>query len=257
MSRAADGTYTLPVGNPVVSGTTITSSWANTTLADLESEVTASLDRTGKGSMSGTLKLADGSAGNPGLTFNGDQDNGLYRESADKWHLVAGGVSQMTMDTTAKIATKSSGYTALFSDRGKLLVCTADLTLTLTAAATLTNGWSVAVRADGGSITVDPDGSETIDGAATTTFSDGESGEIRCDGTTFWTVRGGISGGNWKGESGEKGPLNSGDIFRCHEQELNTDTTIDADENALCAGDLTIASGVTLTVTAGGTLVIV
>ncbi|CAB5217704.1 hypothetical protein UFOVP202_1, partial [uncultured Caudovirales phage] len=29
MSRNGSGTYNLPAGNPVVTGTTITSSWAN------------------------------------------------------------------------------------------------------------------------------------------------------------------------------------------------------------------------------------
>ena len=49
----------------------------------------------------------------------------------------------------------------------------------------------------------------------------------------------------------------AGDIFRVHEQELNKDVTIDATENALCAGPLTVASGITLTVTTGGNLSIV
>jgi hypothetical protein len=32
MSRNASGTYTLPAGNPVVSGTDITVTWGNTTM---------------------------------------------------------------------------------------------------------------------------------------------------------------------------------------------------------------------------------
>lgn len=48
-----------------------------------------------------------------------------------------------------------------------------------------------------------------------------------------------------------------GDIFRINQQTLNTNRIIDADENALCAGPLTVASGVTLTVTTGGNLAIV
>ena len=38
------------------------------------------------------------------------------------------------------------------------------------------------------------------------------------------------------------------DIFRVHEQELNTNVTIASTDNALAAGPLTVASGVTLTV---------
>ena len=38
MSRNGSGTYTLPAGNPVVTGTAITSSWANTSLSDIVQE---------------------------------------------------------------------------------------------------------------------------------------------------------------------------------------------------------------------------
>jgi len=45
-------------------------------------------------------------------------------------------------------------------------------------------------------------------------------------------------------------------IFRVNAQTLTADTTIDADENASAAGTITIDTGVTLTVTSGGNLVI-
>jgi len=64
-----------------------------------------------------------------------------------------------------------------------------------------------------------------------------------------------LGGGTYKGENGEVN-TGGGDIFRVHQQQLDTDTTIDADENALAAGPLTIATGTTLTVTSGGNLVI-
>lgn len=60
-------------------------------------------------------------------------------------------------------------------------------------------------------------------------------------------------GGTYKGENGEIN-AGGGDIFRVHQRQLDTNVTIDADENALAAGPLTIASGVTLTV--NGDLVI-
>lgn len=46
-------------------------------------------------------------------------------------------------------------------------------------------------------------------------------------------------------------------IFRVNAQSLTSDTTIDADENASAAGPITVATGVTLTVTTGGSLSIV
>jgi len=63
-------------------------------------------------------------------------------------------------------------------------------------------------------------------------------------------------GGMFKGDNGTVGSR-AGDIFRINEQTLNTSTTIDADENASATGPLVVASGVTLTVTAGGNLSIV
>ena len=67
-----------------------------------------------------------------------------------------------------------------------------------------------------------------------------------------------VGGGRYKGERGTNGPAAAaGDIFRVHEQTLNTNVTIDATENALASGPVAVASGVTLTVTTGGNLSIV
>lgn len=48
MSRNGSGTYSLPAGNPVVTGTTISSSWANNTLSDIASALTASIAKDGQ-----------------------------------------------------------------------------------------------------------------------------------------------------------------------------------------------------------------
>jgi hypothetical protein len=76
------------------------------------------------------------------------------------------------------------------------------------------------------------------------------------DGTEWGTVGGG--GGFFKGENGSVGDATTGpgDIFRINEQELNTSVTISGTENASCTGPLAVASGVTLTVSSGGSLVI-
>ena len=71
--------------------------------------------------------------------------------------------------------------------------------------------------------------------------------------TTFEVAN--VSGGGmFKGDNGTVGSR-AGDIFRINEQTLNTNTTIDADENASCAGPLTLATGVTLTVNGNLTVV--
>lgn len=69
---------------------------------------------------------------------------------------------------------------------------------------------------------------------------------------------GNAGGGLFKGENGAVGDAltGAGDIFRVNEQTLNTNTTIEANENASCTGPLAVANGVTVTVAAGGTLAI-
>jgi hypothetical protein len=59
-----------------------------------------------------------------------------------------------------------------------------------------------------------------------------------------------LGGGSFLGDSGG----GTADIFRVHQSELNTSVTIPANSNALCAGALTLATGVTVTV--NGNLVI-
>jgi len=57
MSRNGSGTYSLPAGNPVVTGTTISSTWANTTLADISNALTGSLASDGQTTASGNLNM--------------------------------------------------------------------------------------------------------------------------------------------------------------------------------------------------------
>ena len=113
MARNASGTYTLPAGNPVVTGTTIESSWANATMQDIATEMTDSLNRSGKGAMLDQLKLTDGSAGAPGLTFNLDQDTGLYRSGTNAMVAVAGAQPSVTFEANKASVEGGSGAAAL------------------------------------------------------------------------------------------------------------------------------------------------
>jgi hypothetical protein len=59
MSRNGSGVYSLPAGNPVVTGTTISSSWANTTLSDIASALTGSIAADGQTPMTGNLQMGN------------------------------------------------------------------------------------------------------------------------------------------------------------------------------------------------------
>jgi hypothetical protein len=65
MSRNGSGIYSLPAGNPVVTGTVISSSWANTTLTDIANTLTQSLSADGQTPITGNIN------------FNGNQTTGL------------------------------------------------------------------------------------------------------------------------------------------------------------------------------------
>jgi hypothetical protein len=74
----SSGTYTLPAGNPVTTGTTITSTWANTTLSDIATALTGSVATDGSSPMTGALQMsnnkitgvADGTASTDVATVN-------------------------------------------------------------------------------------------------------------------------------------------------------------------------------------------
>ena len=60
---------------------------------------------------------------------------------------------------------------------------------------------------------------------------------------------------NHRSGGAEQGHIQGGGIFRTNAQSLTSDITILASENANVTGPFTVASGVTLTVESGGTLV--
>ena len=66
MSRNGSGTYSLPAGNPVVTGTTISSVWANSTLTDMANALTQSVATDGQSPMTGALNMSTNDINNVG-----------------------------------------------------------------------------------------------------------------------------------------------------------------------------------------------
>lgn len=92
MPRNSSGGYTLPVGNPVVSGTVILSTWANPTMSDIAAALTDSLDRNGRGSMLAPFLVVDGTIGGPGLAFASQSNVGLFRSASNVLSITSGGI---------------------------------------------------------------------------------------------------------------------------------------------------------------------
>lgn len=86
-------------------------------------------------------------------------------------------------------STHSSGYTVVTADEGKLLRVSGTTTINLIAAATAGDGFVIPIKnVDTGTVTIDPDGSETIDGAATFTLAAQEAAILMCDGSNWQVV---------------------------------------------------------------------
>jgi hypothetical protein len=88
------------------------------------------------------------------------------------------------------IVDKSATYTVVAADRGKIInATTGTWDLVLSAAATLGAGFTFGVRNSGsGVITINPEGSEQINGTATVALATGESCIVTCTGADFLTL---------------------------------------------------------------------
>jgi len=96
--------------------------------------------------------------------------------------------------TDRSVIAKTGAYTVTTSDNGKLITCDASggaFTVTLLAAATAGGTFEVMIKNIGSSgvVTIDGDGSETIDGSTTVTLATQyETSFLRCDGTTWFAL---------------------------------------------------------------------
>lgn len=113
----------------------------------------------------------------------------LQRRGAD-WYEVMRNPPRLAMPGTDK----SSSFTATRGDIGKVFVIDGGgITVSLEAVATLGNGWTctfVNVNSAVNTVTLDPNGFETIDRSTTLALRPQEAVTLVCDGTEFFTLNG-------------------------------------------------------------------
>ena len=99
---------------------------------------------------------------------------------------ISGGITGSLTLTVNNESTQS--YTIVNSDRNTFLAYTGTTagTWTLPAASGLVTGWGVYITASGSTITLNPDGSDTIDGNASLTFAVGDTYILSRSGTSTW-----------------------------------------------------------------------
>ena len=169
MPRDANGNTTPLAGTLVSLGQTLQPSQHNPMVNDVYAMMTESLSRNGQGPM-----LAD-------LDMGGFKVKNLAAGTSAN-----DAVRVTDVDGKQIYSAKSANYTAVLADNNAFFNVTATgITISLTAAATLGANWHCIVYANGFDVTIDPNGAELINGAATLVLKNGNAAYITCTGTAF------------------------------------------------------------------------
>lgn len=117
MSRNGSGTYTLPAGNPVVTGTTIASTWANNTMNDLAAALTDSVAADGQTAMTGNLNLNSNKIVNLATpTLSTDAVTKAYADA------LVGGAGSFTTLTSSGATTFTAGTASTSTTTGTAVI---------------------------------------------------------------------------------------------------------------------------------------
>jgi hypothetical protein len=232
MSRNGSGTYTLPAGNPVVTGTTISSTWANSTLTNIASALTDSLAADGQTTATGNLKM-----GNNRITGLAD---GLASTDAATVSQVAASVAGLgTMSTQNANAVTITGGTINGTSVGATTASTGAFT-NFTASGTASFTSTGAVKVPVGTTAQQPTP---------------VTGMIRFNSTT--SLYEGYGASAWGALGGGATGGGSDQIFNLNGQNVTTSYSIPSGKNASSAGPITIDTGATVTIPTGSVWVIV
>lgn len=213
MSRNGSGTYSLPAGNPVVTGTTISSTWANNTLSDIANALTGSVAADGQTPMTGSLDM------------NTHKIVGLVGGN------VAGEAVEYTQATSAVAITGGA-------IDGTPIGATTPSTGKFTALEA-----SGAVSFTGTGVMLIPKGTTAQRPLSPT------NGEMRYNTDTGQFE--GYQGGAW-GQLGGGATGGGGDeVFVENSVTVTTSYTLSTSKNAMSVGPITIDSGATVTVPSG------
>jgi len=177
MPRDSGGTYSPPTGNPVAEDTLIDAAWANDTVADLGNEMTNTLHKDGRVAMTGPLTLST-------RPSPADDDAATWEQIRLR---LEENFPNLGDQLAFRISDKSANYTATITDYLSVLNFTVTgKTCTLLPAATAGAGYLVIVAsATNVTTTVDGDGSETINGAATVNIGSRGRMLLLCNGSAW------------------------------------------------------------------------
>jgi hypothetical protein len=120
MARNGSGTYSLPSGNPVVTGAVISSTWANNTLSDIATALTGSIAKDGQTSPTANMPMATyrhtgvGAAVDVTDYARADQ----AQNSSLQWLTTVSGADTITATVSPAPAAYAAGQTFRFISAG-------------------------------------------------------------------------------------------------------------------------------------------
>lgn len=169
MARNGAGTYTLPAGNPVTTGTTISSSWANNTLNDIASGLTTSLAYDGQTAPVANLPMA---------TY---AHTGVGNATVRTMYAAAGQVQDGTFQYLTSVAGTNT------------ITATAPISMTALAAGQVFRFVAAATNTSGVTLNINSIGAKAITKNGTTALTANEilinsAIEVIYDGTQFQLV---------------------------------------------------------------------
>ena len=226
MSRNGSGTYTLPAGNPVVSGTVIATSWANNTMNDLAAAITDSVAADGQTPMTGPLNL---------------NSNKIVNLSPAT---IAGNAVEYSQFQSATTVVAITGGTINGATIGATIPASGRLTtLEVTGTSTFTGLGSF-----------NGTGALKVPAGTTAQQPTPVTGQIRYNTTNnqyegYGASSWGSLGGGATGSSGDQ-------IFIENGQTVTATYSIPVGKNAMSTGPITINSGATVTVPSGSRWVV-
>ena len=234
MSRNGTGTYNLPAGNPVVTGTVIASTWANSTLTDIASALTGSVAADGQTPMTGDLDM------NTNKVIN--LEAGTVAGNAVEYDQFVAATATNVNITGGTINGTSIGETTRSS--GKFTTLDANSTLNVTGVATFAADSSF-----------NSTGALKLPVGTTGQLPTPATGMVRYN-TTLGQFQG-YYASSWGSIGGGATGGGSDQVFNLNDQVVTTDYTIASTKNASSAGPISINTGVTVTISTGSNWVIV
>ena len=286
MSRNGSGVYNLPNTNPVVPGSTISTTWANGTMSDIATALTGSVAADGQTPITGNLAMGGNKLTGLGVgtvAGNSVEYDQFVTATTTDVAITGGAINGATIGETTPAFGKFSelvipaGTTAqrpVAPVNGDIRYNTTtgqyegfSTIAAQTTISTLTNSTTTATATTVGNHNMQTGDYVTITGCTPSAYNGSFSITVTGD-TTFTytmlsnpggsaTVVGTYTDGIWTQIGGGATGTGGNQVFVLNDQNVTANYTIPTGKNASSAGPITINTGVVVTVSTDSTWVIV